>query len=566
MGDKTRSGEQYITCRWNLTRQKQERIAPDGSKRPWFVLSWALCYWQVLEGVAADDGHQVVLKVLKPARSFKVKREIRALQVRHDSPLLVTVSKSIIFVENRSGGAKTKKRCQAELRGTNQALSPSSSQYRLFEQRPTTPYSLPPLINASSTILKRKMLSVANSDQPTSIPFPLPKYRPVNNPQKVLGGANNVLALEGVCRNRNTGTMTLVLEHIGDGVQWLGHNARNLRGATAGIAVADAATAAQLPKSGVRTLTPPPPGVEVDQAGPEATVSSFGQGRATSWTSGTGSANTVGSADGAGVCAEGSAGAGPASTGGTSVGSAGSAGASVSGGGGGGGGGVSASGATNEDGSIVGCTTTTGGVEDTAWRRNDRPGEGGGWRGGRGGGATRSCENRPEVDETENGNNTDGGYGGSGGGDGGGGGVGGGGEAVGVESGRLSDYEVRLYMYKLLRALDFAHSRGLMHRDVKPRNVVINRRTRNLRLIDWGLCDFYIPGGLGGGVVKRVFLGGGEGARGGGGSIMYDHRLSTIDLRTPKMLGWSTSSFALTKQTLLAPSAKRELVGEWHEQ
>ena len=63
-----------------------------------------------------------------------------------------------------------------------------------------------------------------------------------------------------------------------------------------------------------------------------------------------------------------------------------------------------------------------------------------------------------------------------------------------LESGRLSDYEVRLYLYKLLQALDFAHSRGMMHRDVKPRNVVINRRTRSLRLIDWGLGDFYIPG------------------------------------------------------------------------
>ncbi|CAM9495381.1 unnamed protein product [Ectocarpus sp. 6 AP-2014] len=75
--------------------------------------------------------------------------------------------------------------------------------------------------------------------------------------------------------------------------------------------------------------------------------------------------------------------------------------------------------------------------------------------------------------------------------------VGGGGEATeteAVDSGRLTDYEVRLYLYKLLQALDFAHSRGLMHRDVKPRNIVINRRTRSLRLIDWGLGDFYIPG------------------------------------------------------------------------
>lgn len=75
-------------------------------------------------------------------------------------------------------------------------------------------------------------------------------------------------------------------------------------------------------------------------------------------------------------------------------------------------------------------------------------------------------------------------------------GAGGGGAAAAqaTDPGRLTDYEVRLYLYKLLQALDFAHSRGLMHRDVKPRNIVINRRTRSLRLIDWGLGDFYIPG------------------------------------------------------------------------
>eukprot|EP00611_Tribonema_gayanum_P020526 TRINITY_DN375_c0_g2_i3.p2 TRINITY_DN375_c0_g2~~TRINITY_DN375_c0_g2_i3.p2 ORF type:complete len:226 (-),score=90.88 TRINITY_DN375_c0_g2_i3:316-993(-) len=49
-------------------------------------------------------------------------------------------------------------------------------------------------------------------------------------------------------------------------------------------------------------------------------------------------------------------------------------------------------------------------------------------------------------------------------------------------------------MYKLLQALDFSHSCGVMHRDVKPRNVIINHATRELRLIDWGLGDFYIPG------------------------------------------------------------------------
>ena len=58
----------------------------------------------------------------------------------------------------------------------------------------------------------------------------------------------------------------------------------------------------------------------------------------------------------------------------------------------------------------------------------------------------------------------------------------------------LSDYDVRYYTFQLLRALDFAHSRGVMHRDVKPHNVMIDPRRRELRLIDWGLAEFYHAG------------------------------------------------------------------------
>ena len=49
-------------------------------------------------------------------------------------------------------------------------------------------------------------------------------------------------------------------------------------------------------------------------------------------------------------------------------------------------------------------------------------------------------------------------------------------------------------MWELLRALDFCHSHGIMHRDVKPHNVMINHAKRKLRLIDWGLAEFYHPG------------------------------------------------------------------------
>uniref|UniRef100_A0A673L2L3 non-specific serine/threonine protein kinase n=1 Tax=Sinocyclocheilus rhinocerous TaxID=307959 RepID=A0A673L2L3_9TELE len=54
--------------------------------------------------------------------------------------------------------------------------------------------------------------------------------------------------------------------------------------------------------------------------------------------------------------------------------------------------------------------------------------------------------------------------------------------------------DIRLYMYEILKALDFCHSMGIMHRDVKPHNIMTDHEHRKLRLIDWGLAEFYHPG------------------------------------------------------------------------
>jgi casein kinase II subunit alpha len=58
----------------------------------------------------------------------------------------------------------------------------------------------------------------------------------------------------------------------------------------------------------------------------------------------------------------------------------------------------------------------------------------------------------------------------------------------------FNDMDVRYYTYQLLLALQYAHSKGIMHRDVKPHNVMIDHEKRTLKLIDWGLAEFYHTG------------------------------------------------------------------------
>ncbi|KAG7191946.1 Casein kinase II subunit alpha [Scheffersomyces spartinae] len=58
----------------------------------------------------------------------------------------------------------------------------------------------------------------------------------------------------------------------------------------------------------------------------------------------------------------------------------------------------------------------------------------------------------------------------------------------------FTDTDIRFYMYELLKALDYSHSMGIMHRDVKPHNVMIDHSKKSLRLIDWGLAEYYHPG------------------------------------------------------------------------
>jgi casein kinase II subunit alpha len=34
---------------------------------------------------------------------------------------------------------------------------------------------------------------------------------------------------------------------------------------------------------------------------------------------------------------------------------------------------------------------------------------------------------------------------------------------------------------------------GIMHRDIKPQNVLIDKQKKLIKIIDWGLADYYLP-------------------------------------------------------------------------
>lgn len=59
---------------------------------------------------------------------------------------------------------------------------------------------------------------------------------------------------------------------------------------------------------------------------------------------------------------------------------------------------------------------------------------------------------------------------------------------------KFTDTDIKYYFTQLLIALNYSHSMGIIHRDVKPQNIMIDPLNKKLRLIDWGLAEFYHSG------------------------------------------------------------------------
>lgn len=46
-------------------------------------------------------------------------------------------------------------------------------------------------------------------------------------------------------------------------------------------------------------------------------------------------------------------------------------------------------------------------------------------------------------------------------------------------------------MRMTLQGLAEMHANGIFHRDIKPDNIIVSKDTGKLRIIDWGLAEFY---------------------------------------------------------------------------
>ncbi|ELP91010.1 casein kinase II subunit alpha, putative [Entamoeba invadens IP1] len=58
----------------------------------------------------------------------------------------------------------------------------------------------------------------------------------------------------------------------------------------------------------------------------------------------------------------------------------------------------------------------------------------------------------------------------------------------------LTPQLVSNYIFQLMNAIAYLHSKQIMHRDIKPTNILFNNNKRTIKLIDFGLADFYVVG------------------------------------------------------------------------
>jgi len=60
---------------------------------------------------------------------------------------------------------------------------------------------------------------------------------------------------------------------------------------------------------------------------------------------------------------------------------------------------------------------------------------------------------------------------------------------------RLAENEIYSIFYQILKGVFFLHSKGIMHRDIKPDNILFSKETElsSLKIADFSLADMFSP-------------------------------------------------------------------------
>ena len=63
-----------------------------------------------------------------------------------------------------------------------------------------------------------------------------------------------------------------------------------------------------------------------------------------------------------------------------------------------------------------------------------------------------------------------------------------------MESEIMNQEKIKSIIFQLLLALDYCHSNRVLHRDLKPQNILVNKDDLTIKLADFGLArTYYYP-------------------------------------------------------------------------
>ena len=68
--------------------------------------------------------------------------------------------------------------------------------------------------------------------------------------------------------------------------------------------------------------------------------------------------------------------------------------------------------------------------------------------------------------------------------------------SVGINGRNNKEGLSRILFQQLINAIEYIHRIGIAHRDIKPENILVNEKTNQIKIVDFGLSNMYKYGEL----------------------------------------------------------------------